>query len=87
MGVLLSQDNNSKEESLAQFNSALESAAESKDQLNILNTIALLHEATENYPDAIEALDRALTIDPENERIKKKIKQLNEMHHNKLHDK
>ena len=87
MGVLLSQDKNSVDESLAYFNRALEQAHRAQEflyEINVLVNISLLHEASKNYQAAIETLERALLIDGKNEKILSKIKQLNEMLSNRL---
>ena len=79
MGVLLSQDKNSVEESLQYFNRALDAAHRQQEylyEINVLVNISLLHEAGKNYKDAIEALEKALKIDSENAKIQEKIKQL-----------
>ena len=85
MGVLLSTSN--KDESLSYFSRALELAHRQQEQLyelNVLINIALLHEASADYQKAIDALQHALKIEPENQQVKNKLAQLMEMLNNKM---
>ena len=69
MGVLLAQDSAKREEALQYFYTALELAQRAQENLyeiNVLINIALLHEASQNYPDAIEKMNAALKLNPEN---------------------
>ena len=70
------------EEALGYFQKALEQARkaeESEHEINVLNNIALLHEAAQKYTEAIESMNAALALDPESKKIKTKIEQLEEM--------
>ena len=85
MGVLLSTSN--KDESLSYFSRALELAHRQQEQLyelNVLINISLLHEASADYQKAIDALQHALKIEPENQQVKNKLAQLMEMLNNKM---
>ena len=65
------------DESLSFFNRALDQAHRAQEHLyeiNVLVNISLLHEASQNYKVAIETLERALRLDPENIKILNKIK-------------
>ena len=87
MGVLLCKDKAMMEQSLAYFNRALECAHEAGEfiyEMNVLNSISLLNEASGSLEAALEAQEMALKIDPGNTKIMKKIKELNEMHNNRL---
>ena len=79
LGVLLSQEKMQPAESLIYFNRALDQAHKAQEQLyeiNVLINIALIHEGQESYPAAIEHMEKALKIDPENTKIQTKLKQL-----------
>ena len=72
MGVLLSQDRQKMDEALTYFNRALEQAQRAQENLyeiNVLINIALLHEAAQNYTEAIESMNAALRLNPENQKI------------------
>ena len=38
-------------------------------EINVLINIALLHEAAQNYTEAIESMNAALRLNPENQKI------------------
>ena len=40
-------------------------AQEKEHEINVLNNIALLHEAVQNYTEAIESMNQALALDPD----------------------
>lgn len=50
----------------------------------MLVNIALLHEAAQEYDDAITMMNSAHKLDPDNQKIKLKIRQLEEMMNSKL---
>ena len=60
MGVLLSHELSKVDDALSFFNKALNQAKQAQErdhEINVLNNIALLHEAVQNYTDAIEAMN------------------------------
>lgn len=72
MGVLLSQDRSKMEQALTFFRKALEQAQKAQEHLyeiNVLINIALLHEASQNYTEAIEQMNAALKLNPDNQKI------------------
>ena len=59
-------------------------AQEKEHEINVLNNIALLHEAVQNYTEAIESMNQALALNPDSQRIQVKIKQLQEMFNSRM---
>ena len=53
-------------------------------EINVLINIALLYEATQRYQEAIEQMNSALKLNPDNQKIKQKIRQLTEMLNSRL---
>ena len=56
--------------------SQAQKAQETLYEINVLVNIALLHESQENTEQAIEYMEKALVIDPENAKIQEKIQKL-----------
>lgn len=52
--------------------------------MNVLINIALLHEASSDYQKAIDALQHALKLEPDNQQVKDKLAQLTEMLNSKM---
>ena len=52
--------------------------------MNVLINIALLHEASSDYQKAIDALQHALKLEPDNQQVKDKLAQLTGMLNSKM---
>lgn len=79
MGVLLSLDKGRHQESIMHLKIAAEQANKEKMklyELNALINLALIEEVGKAYEDALTHMERALQLDPENEKISEKIEAL-----------
>lgn len=79
MAVMLAENNMSPNEALKHFKVALQHARKAKEtlyEMNVLLSIALLQEQLQDYEGAAQALKEALRHDPENQKIRQKMQQL-----------